>query len=85
VLRGEEESIMPFDGVTYLRCTGCGEFVVEGEAEAHERTCGSTRLVCRVCGDRVSANDLRDHLALHNPNAANLEPEEVRDQYRAGD
>ena len=28
-----------FDGVTYLRCENCGEFVVEGEAEAHQRGC----------------------------------------------
>ena len=30
---------MPYDGVTYLCCTACGAFVVEGQAEAHERAC----------------------------------------------
>ena len=28
-----------FDSQTYLRCEECGEFIVEGEAEAHERSC----------------------------------------------
>ena len=28
-----------FDGVTYLRCENCDGFVVEGEAEAHQRGC----------------------------------------------
>lgn len=30
---------MPFDGVRYLRCEACGEFVMEGEAQAHEQGC----------------------------------------------
>ena len=74
---------MPFDGVTYLRCVDCGEFVVEGEAEAHEHGCGGASLVCRICGDRVPQRDLREHLAQHNPNAEHLESGEVRDQFTA--
>ena len=73
---------MPFDGVTYLRCEDCGEFVVEAEAQAHERNC-STQLVCRVCGERVAPKDLRDHLVQHNPNAEAFEWEQVRDQFAA--
>jgi DNA-directed RNA polymerase subunit RPC12/RpoP len=76
---------MPFDEVTYLRCADCGEFVIEGEAQAHEQGCGTERLVCRVCGDRVSMKDLREHLVGHNPNAEHLEPGEVRDQFAADD
>jgi hypothetical protein len=74
---------MPFDGVTYLRCEDCGAFVVEGEAEAHEQGCTTIRLVCRICGDRVNRADLREHLIQHNPNAENLDPEEVSDQFTA--
>ena len=72
---------MPFDGVTYLCCTDCGEFVVEGETEAHERSCMGSKLVCRMCGDQVSMADLRDHLVQHNPHAEHLDWEEVRDQF----
>jgi hypothetical protein len=72
---------MPFDDVTYLRCLDCGGFVVEGEAEAHEHGCGRSMLTCRVCGDRVNRDDLRTHLEQHNPNAANLDPEDIRDQF----
>ena len=74
---------MPFDGVTYLCCVDCGSFVVEGEADAHERGCAGARLVCRVCSDRVAINDLRAHLIAHIPNAENLDPGEVRDQFTA--
>jgi hypothetical protein len=73
---------MPYDGVVYLRCSNCGEYVVDGEAEAHEQCCG-TRFVCRVCGDGVKLNCLREHLARHNPNAMNLEPGKVHDQFMA--
>ena len=73
---------MPFDGVTYLCCTGCGSFVVEGEAAAHEQACDGRRLVCGVCSDRVGPSDLRDHLIAHNPNAADMDANEVRDQFR---
>jgi hypothetical protein len=74
---------MPFDGVRYLCCTDCGEFVVEGESEAHERGCNGTALVCRICGDQVSMAELRDHLVEHNPNAEQFDSEEVRDQFTA--
>ena len=74
---------MPFNGVTYLCCQDCGEFVVEGEAEAHEQSCGSTRLVCRICGDRVCLKDLREHLVQHNPNAEGMDAGDVRDQFTA--
>ncbi len=78
---------MPYDGVTYLCCTDCGAFVVEGEAEAHERGCqGEARdslLVCRLCQARVGRTDLRDHLAGHGLPVEHLEPDEVRDAYEA--
>ena len=57
---------MPFDGVTYLCCSECGEFVVEGEAEAHENRCGSDQLVSRVRAGPVERKNLREHLA-NNP------------------
>lgn len=72
---------MPFDALLYLRCQDCGEFVVEGESAAHERSCRRVLRVCRVCGDRVNVQDLRDHLIEHNAHAAGFEPEEVREQY----
>jgi hypothetical protein len=72
---------MPYDGVTYLCCTDCGEYVVEGEAEAHERSCTESRLICRVCGERVHRTNLRDHLCQHHPNADQMDAGEVRDQY----
>ena len=42
---------MPFDGVTYLRCEECGSFVVEGEAEAHERGCTAAPTRDKPIGD----------------------------------
>jgi hypothetical protein len=79
---------MPYDGVTYLCCTDCGEYVIEGEAEAHERGCrGVTTsdppLVCRLCQARVDRSHLRDHLAGHSLHAEDLEPDEVRDEFEA--
>lgn len=74
---------MPFDGVNYLCCADCGEFVVECEAQAHEQSCGKAQLACRVCGGSVRLSELRDHLEQHNPGAANLEYSEVRDQFTA--
>ena len=45
---------MPFDGVTYLCCTGCGGFVVEGEAEAHERWCRGRPAVANVGNGEIN-------------------------------
>lgn len=73
----------PYDHVTYLCCADCGAYVVEGEAEAHEQSC-SERLTCRVCGERVDRTNLRDHLCQHHPNADQMEPDEVRDQFASG-
>ncbi len=75
---------MLFDGVTYLRCEDCGEFIVEGEAMAHERSCSGSSLRCRICGDQVSHDALRDHLVGHNTQAAHLDSDEVRDQFVSG-
>ena len=72
---------MPFDGVTYLRCVDCGEFVVDSEAGAHERGCTETTLVCRLCDESVPLTELRDHLLAHNPNAAGMDTDQVRARY----
>jgi hypothetical protein len=42
---------MPFDGVTYVRCTECGCFIVEGEAEAHEHHCSGSKQGPDEAGD----------------------------------
>ena len=72
---------MPYDGGIYLRCTGCGEYVVQGEADAHEARCEEEKLTCRICGDRVGPHELREHLLAHTPHAAGLDLEDVRDQF----
>ena len=33
---------------------------------------------CRICGDPVAVDELRDHLVLHNPNARGMEWEAIR-------
>ena len=38
-------------------------------------------LCCRVCGDRVEATRLRDHLCQHSPNADSMDWKDVRDQF----
>ena len=47
---------MPFNGVTYLCCTGCGGFVVEGEAEAHEHCCRARRAVANIQKGKIKKN-----------------------------
>jgi len=66
---------MPFDSTAYLRCEICGDFVVEGEAQAHEQSCGL--LQCKVCRDLVHYDDLRSHLTYHHPHAADMELADV--------
>jgi len=36
-------------------------------------------MYCTICGDCVAVKDMRSHLIGHNPNAENLDPDEVRD------
>ncbi len=51
------------------------------KAEQREDKVPTDTLVCGVCGDRVGINDLRQHLMLHNPNAAGMEWSDVRNVY----
>ena len=39
-------------------------------------------LVCTVCGDEVDLRDLRGHLEEHNPNARDMDWEDVRNAFR---
>jgi hypothetical protein len=37
--------------------------------------------ICKVCGDKVVEEDLRQHLIEHNPNAASMDWEDVENVF----
>lgn len=51
-----------FDSQTYLLCECCGEFVVEGEAGAHENYCQPDPTP-RDHNDAMSLMEINPHLA----------------------
>lgn len=55
-------------------CPECGALVYAETAS----------LVCTICGDIVDIDDIRAHLGEHNPNALNLDWEQVRGMFRLG-
>ena len=65
------ERIAPGEPVPLGECPACGALV-----HASKET-----FMCRVCGEVVKGGDIRAHLLGHNPNAAGLECEDIRNQY----
>lgn len=46
--------------------------------------CGAETWRCRICGDSVARENLREHLVQHNPNAQDMDAEDVTAQYEQG-
>lgn len=63
--------IAPGEPVPFCECPECGALV---------HTVQET-LMCRACGDVVKADDIREHLTEHNPNAEGMDWEDIRNQY----
>ena len=69
------ERLDPGGTVPSGECPQCGALVYpQAEPPA---------LVCKVCGDNVQEDDLREHLSAHNPNARGLDLEDIREQFTA--
>lgn len=66
--------IAPGEPVPYGECPECGALA---HAVDDRRS-----LMCKVCGRVVKMADIREHLVEHNPNAENMEWEDVRNQFR---
>ena len=65
------ERIAPGEPVPAGECPDCGALV-----HAIRQT-----FMCRVCGEVVKAEGIREHLIEHNPNAEGMDWEDVRDQF----
>ena len=63
------ERIAPGEIVPSGECPSCGSLVHIRDEDAVE---------CNVCSDYVGLVKLREHLMMHNPNAANMSWEQVR-------
>jgi len=65
------ERIAPGEPVPFGECPDCGALV-----HAIRET-----FMCRVCGEVVKAEDIREHLIEHKSNAINMDWEDVRNQF----
>ena len=65
------ERIAPGEPVPFGECPECGALV-----HAVRET-----FMCRVCGKVVKAEDIREHLIEHNPNAEGMDWEDIRNQF----
>lgn len=63
--------IAPGEPVPVGECPKCGALV----HAVHEK------FMCRVCGEVVKADDIREHLVEHNPNAEGMDWEDIRNQF----
>lgn len=67
------ERIMPGDIVPHGECPNCKALVSLKDEGPF--------VSCDICGDDVSIDNMRQHLALHNPNACNMDWKEVREMF----
>ena len=65
------ERIAPGEPVPFGECPECGALV-----HAVRET-----FMCQVCGKVVKAEDIREHLIEHNPNAEGMDWEDIRNQF----
>ena len=66
------QRIAPGERVPAGECPECGAL-----AHAIQET-----FMCQVCGQVVKAEDIREHLIDHNPNAEGMSWEDIRNQFR---
>ena len=66
------ERISPGEPVPFGECPGCGALV-----HSMRET-----FMCRVCGVVVKAEDIREHLIEHNPNAEGMDWEDIQNEFR---
>ena len=68
------ERLDPGGTVPHGECPHCGALIYEKK--------DTVRVMrCRVCREIGIYPEMRDHLHLHNPNADNLDVEEIREQF----
>ena len=65
------ERIAPGEPVPFGECPKCGAL-----AHAIRQT-----FMCRVCGQVVKVENIREHLIEHNPNAEGMDWEDIRNQF----